>query len=63
MTLQGHPEMTAEIAQGIVNHGDGSYLPDPSPVGIEQLHRNLEKPEDGKEMWPMVMAWAFASQE
>ncbi|ETN45929.1 uncharacterized protein HMPREF1541_00111 [Cyphellophora europaea CBS 101466] len=59
LTFQGHPEMTAKIGRGIVGHGDPSYLPDPSPAGIEKLHRDLEKAEDGKQVWPVVMSWAF----
>ncbi|KAK5193923.1 hypothetical protein LTR92_006263 [Exophiala xenobiotica] len=59
MTFQGHPEMTAKIAQGIVSARDPSYLPDPSPEGIAQLHNDLEKIEDGKKAFSKVMSWAF----
>ncbi|KAK5211767.1 hypothetical protein LTS03_005076 [Exophiala xenobiotica] len=61
MTFQGHPEMTAKIAQGIVSARDPSYLPDPSPEGIAQLHNDLEKIEDGKKAFSKVMSWAFES--
>ncbi|KIW57852.1 hypothetical protein PV05_02409 [Exophiala xenobiotica] len=60
MTFQGHPEMTAKIAQGIVNARDPSYLGDPSPEGIARLHNDLEKIEDGKKAFSKVMSWAFA---
>lgn len=60
MTFQGHPEMTAKIAQGIVNARDPSYLADPSPEGIARLHNDLEKIEDGKKAFSKVMSWAFA---
>ncbi|KIW18116.1 hypothetical protein PV08_02404 [Exophiala spinifera] len=59
MTFQGHPEMTAKIAQGIIGGQDTSYLADPTPEGIAQLNRNLEKDEDGKEAFSRVMSWAF----
>lgn len=61
MTFQGHPEMTASIAQSLVDHGDSSYLSDPTPEGIQKLHRDLEKEEDGKRIWPMIMTWSFGS--
>lgn len=59
MTFQGHPEMTAKIAQGIISGRDVSYFPDPTPDGIAQLNRNLEKDEDGKKAFSKVMSWAF----
>jgi GMP synthase-like glutamine amidotransferase len=31
MSFQGHPEMTAKIAQNILSTGDKSDLADPSP--------------------------------
>ncbi|EXJ77523.1 hypothetical protein A1O3_09750 [Capronia epimyces CBS 606.96] len=59
MTFQGHPEMTAHIAQGLVANKDGTYLPDPSPEGVARLNQALEKDEDGKKAFARVMAWAF----
>ncbi|KIW46022.1 uncharacterized protein PV06_01715 [Exophiala oligosperma] len=59
MTFQGHPEMTAKIAQGIISGRDASYFPDPTPEGIAQLNHNLEKDEDGKKAFSRVMSWAF----
>jgi hypothetical protein len=61
MTFQGHPEMTAKIAQGIVSARDPTYLPDPSPEGIARLHNDLEKIEDGKIVFSKLMSWAFES--
>ncbi|KAI1615878.1 class I glutamine amidotransferase-like protein [Exophiala viscosa] len=64
LTFQGHPEMTAKIAQGILDHRDLSYLnlADSSPEGVAQLHKGLEKVEDGKQAFARVMSWAFGPQ-
>ncbi|EXJ81972.1 hypothetical protein A1O1_08039 [Capronia coronata CBS 617.96] len=62
MTFQGHPEMTPSIAQGLVDHRDPAYLPDPTPEGLALLHKALQKAEDGKKIFPRIMAWAFEGQ-
>lgn len=62
LTFQGHPEMTADIARGILDHRDPLYLADPSPEGIARLQKDLEKMEDGKRAFATVMSWAFEPQ-
>jgi len=63
MTFQGHPEMTAAIARGLVDDKDPSYLPDPSPEGVARLHANLKKEQDGRKVFERIVSWAFEESE
>ena len=58
LTLQGHPEMTADIVRGLLETDTGFYKEKPAPNSNITM-KGIEAPHDGSLVWNVIMAWAL----
>lgn len=59
LTFQGHPEMTKESHQAILNSLSSTLAPPRSDADIARMMNELAQPHDGERIFLRTMEWVL----